>query len=376
MTRPAFHPHQTPLQQCRPFSLIPLLESSITCSTTVLQTLHATTLTPWYLTIPLFALTINLCARLPTTLFTRRVALRRAGLTPLGLAWAGRVQRDMASSAAAAAAQEQAAGGPLAMRKWMVKYAAANAREQRRRNRRWGVQRWKDWVPALMVFPVWLAGIEALRRMCGGPRGMLGNVVFGLKGGDATGVGGHLAEGVKGVEDAFGGGGGVAVGADGAALATEVQEALAGSVADPTMATEGCLWFQDLMVADPYHVLPFALSAALALNLLPKSKVAARHFFGLAAEPGTVVMQSKWRLRLQRGLLMVAIAVGPLTMDLPAALHLYWISSSALTQLSTAIVARLMPLPTTVTPAKKSEQTFVMPERDETKDTLYNKRQA
>jgi inner membrane protein COX18 len=252
---------------------------------------------------------------------------------------------------------------------------AANAKEQKRREKRWGVQRWKDWVPPVMVFPVWIMGIEAQRRMCGGPKGMLGTLVLGLRGGEATGVGGRVAEGVQGVQDAVlgvgvGVGTGTGVGEASTALAvTEVQEVLASSGADPSMATGGCLWFPDLMVADPYHILPFALSAVLVLNLLPKTEIGARNFFGMAPKPGTVVMQSKWRLRVQRGLLMVAMAVGPLTMDLPAALHLYWISSSVLTQISSAIVARLMPLPTAVPPAEKAEQIFVMPTRDETKDT-------
>jgi inner membrane protein COX18 len=135
-------------------------------------------------------------------------------------------------------------------------------------------------------------------------------------------------------------------------------------LADPSMATGGCLWFPDLTAADPLHILPLALSAILVLNVMPKSMPQLRILLGLDSTPEGAIGSSKWRLRLQRSLLMVAMAVGPLTMDLPAALHLYWISSAALTATQTIIISWLMPMPKNVPPAKRGESVFVMPTRE------------
>ncbi|KXX79958.1 Mitochondrial inner membrane protein OXA1L [Madurella mycetomatis] len=353
-------PPQTPKltghPQSRPFSLLPLLETSITTSQTLLTTLHTTTLTPWYLTIPLFALTINLATRLPTTIYSRLIAIRRAKLAPLTRAWSARAAHDVNKQA-----KDEQEGIRSAARgrtqqdlaRWMAGYHTANVRERKKRFRRWGVQEWKDWVPGLAVFPVWVVGIEGLRRMCGGPRGLVGTLVFGGR-------------------EAGSGDGEQAAGAMAAPATGQVQEALTtAAAADPSMAMGGCLWFPDLMVADPYHVLPFALSAILVLNLLPRSEVGIRSLFDLTDKEQVTVVQSKWSMRLRRGLLMVAMAVGPLTMDLPAALHLYWICSATLTGVETEIIKRLLPMPKTVPPAKLTDKNlmYIQPAREETKES-------
>ncbi|KAL2167762.1 hypothetical protein VTG60DRAFT_858 [Thermothelomyces hinnuleus] len=259
--------------------------------------------------------------------------------------------------------------------------------------RRWGVQAWKNWAPALAVFPVWLAGIEGLRRMCGGPRGLLGSLVFGWKGaregggGVAGGDGGaeppvsaassHPASQLPGVShpgseaaavegvQGLGYGSGVV---DPTALAT-AQDAATWYAADSSMITGGCLWFPDLTVADPYHILPFALSAILVINALPKSQAGLRALFGLDKTPEAIAayQEIKWRLRLQRGLLIVALAAGPLTMNLPAALHLYWVSSATMTLAQTAIISKAIPLPRQVPPAKGQDTFLMLPKRGNTK---------
>ncbi|KAK4148779.1 hypothetical protein C8A00DRAFT_47462 [Chaetomidium leptoderma] len=334
-------------QQSRPFSVLPLFESAIACSQTLLTTLHTTTLSPWYLTIPLFALTLNLFTRLPATVYSRGVAVRRQQLQPLMHAWTARVHTDLARGGKPGdtkQARTTLIGQGQGSAGWMRGFYKSNMAAMKARERRWGVQRWKDWVPALAVFPFWITGIEGLRRMCGAPRGLLGTIAFGHQGGAQAQA---QAQAQTGQAD--------------------VQEALASvSVADPSMMTGGCLWFPDLTVADPCHILPFALSAILVMNMLPKTQASLRVLLGLDSMPGAALGANMWRLRMQRGLLLVAMVIGPLTMDLPAALHLYWTSSAALTWAQTAAISRLMPMPTIVAPAKKGETILVMPTREET----------
>jgi inner membrane protein COX18 len=309
-------------------------------------------------------LSLNLITRLPTTLYSRRIAILRQKLHPLTLAWAGRVGVEMNAAAAERGSQRMTG---LAARQRIKEFQVENMAAVGKRQKRWGVQRWKDWVPSVVVFPVWIVGIEALRRMCGGPRGLVGRIVFG----SGTGEEGRVESVAAAVVDNCQGvvAEGVASGSDVGALEVvtgqaEVQEGLARYLADPSMATGGCLWFPDLTAADPLHILPLALSAILVLNVMPKTMPQLRILLGLDSTPEGAIGSSKWRLRLQRSLLMVAMAVGPLTMDLPAALHLYWISSAALTATQTAIISWLMPMPKNVPPAKRGESVFVMPTRE------------
>ena len=147
--------------------------------------------------------------------------------------------------------------------------------------------------------------------------------------------------------------------------AGQVQEGLAtasGYVADPGMAVEGCLWFGDLTAADPLHVLPLALSVVLVANIVPKTVPELRVFLGLDPVP---MGASKTRVRVQRVFLTFAMAIGPMTMDLPAALHLYWLSTALLTTAQAAVLSRLMPIPKTVPPARKGEDVLISPSREE-----------
>lgn len=411
------HPHQT----SRPFTLMPLLETGISTAHAVLATIHVGTGTPWFLTIPLFALWLNLLTRLPTTLYSRRIAVRRQLLSPLNHAFAARIRAEMADrllrrkqqKAEETQGKRKGKGVPevdvglaVESEEFMKRFFKANAAAEKLRNRRWGTQPWKDWAPALSVFPFWMLGIEALRRMCGGPRGFIGTMVFGpgkyeeLKQGGGSGA---VADAATAAAAPPAGEGAAAVGfgevrdgqefgaveeagwssppmehAEGAeALATSslapgqagVPEALsATSLAHPDMATGGCLWFPDLTVADPLHILPFALSAIVLLNLIPKSQEAWRVTLGLHTGPTAAFDMVKWRLRMHRAMLVVAVSIGPLTMDLPAAIHLYWISTAVLTSVQTHLIWRLMPMRKIAAPAKSNEGTvIILPKREETK---------
>jgi inner membrane protein COX18 len=286
-----------------------------------------------------------------------------------------------------------ALGGMLDAGQFRREMTKASAAEEKARNKRFGTQTWKTWVPSLAVFPFWMLGIEGVRRMCGGPRGILGSMIFGrgryeeLQ--QAAGQGGVVVDAAAQTVD-----GGAVVGGQelgmageaGSTLATEpalgmealatssvapgqvdVQEALA-SLADQSMTTGGCLWFPDLTVADPLHILPFALSAVMVLNLMPKSQAAWRQLLASNAALGPdLAQQLKWRLRIQRALLMGALAIGPLTMDLPAAIHLYWISSAAFSFAQTGLVWRWIRVRHARPPADKEENIVILPAREETK---------
>ncbi|KAK0613599.1 hypothetical protein B0T14DRAFT_282031 [Immersiella caudata] len=337
-------PGHTQLQPRRPFSAVSALGTTLATTQHLFTELHNVTGTPWFLTIPLIALAINLVCRFPLSIYIRRIVIRRAKLKPLFQAWTTRHAQDIMLDPKVASKPQPARGAEIEAR---VK------KTSKRIFKVWGVQRYKDF-SALGVFPVWLIGIEALRRMCGGPRGLIGTLVFGLDEKTTAPTGEAIAASSSP--------------ADVVSVADIAQDIIPAS-ADPSLATGGCLWFPDLMVADPLHILPVALSTVLVLNVLPRSQVGIRRVFGLDANQHEVV-ESKTPQRLTRALLVVAVAIGPATMDLPAALHLYWLSSATLTLLQAELLAKIMPMPKEkVKPCSKNESIYLRPARPETKQS-------
>ncbi|KAL2024286.1 hypothetical protein VTK56DRAFT_8768 [Thermocarpiscus australiensis] len=364
-TNNSTHPHYNHRQPTRPFSLsalAPVLDHSVSQAQTLLTALHNTLPggggggAAWYLAIPAFALLVNLAARLPATLYARHVARRRARLQPLVVAHAARAHRDLRKGSQSQS-QSSSIWTSIKLDRDRRTIQAGIPPEWSKLARRWGVQGWKLWAPSLAVFPFWVVGIEALRRMCGGPRGVIGALLLGEKKGDGKGgqdVGVHETAAGWGADSS----------PEVMGQAQQVQQVLGSYDADPSMVTGGCLWFPDLTAADPYCILPFALSGILVLNTWPRTGAA--QLFGLTSKSPVMPAEYKWSLRLQRALLVVAMAIGPATMDLPAALHLYWLSSATLTYVQTELIARwLMPLPKPVHPAKPAEPMVIMPKREE-----------
>lgn len=311
--------------------------------------LHTITHLPWFLTIPLTAFAVSAVFRLPFTIYTQRILRRRTELVPLLQAWNGRLQRE--------ARREQ----KIAASQVLSEVKKLQDKVTKRVYSKLGLQEWRLY-SVFLSFPFWLVAIDGVRRLCGGPRGIIGLLVTGSAG---------PVDGSEAVTNTA------------AAAATEsslsldgtttdllsspdidpsiasaaVEESVRTAVVDPSLTYEGCLWFTDLTVSDPYHILPLALSASLVLNLLPKTKEqfmdrvrVARGLQPKSAHAQTLAGDEKVgrgeRIRANFYLSMLGLAtlVGPLTMDLPAALHLYWLASSASNGLLTKGVHHFMPV--------------------------------
>lgn len=122
----------------------------------------------------------------------------------------------------------------------------------------------------------------------------------------------------------------------------EPANVIEGSLSIPieeSFATGGALWFPDLLVADPQMILPFVLSGAILLNLYNA--------------PGNSI----WQKRLKRSLGLVGLAIGPLTLQVPSAMLVYWISSSMMAHMQAAVLNKVMPVKPPVTPCKPRRRT-------------------
>ncbi|KAK7755624.1 hypothetical protein SLS62_002233 [Diatrype stigma] len=367
-------PFQSHRQSHRNFHIGPAIGTVLQGSQDLILSFHTVTHTPWFITIPLVSLGVNLLFRLPLNTYIHKIQHRRAKLAPILQAWGTRIQREIDLERV------------LPSRR-MAEVEARFSRISSRIWKKFGLQDWKLYTNVLGL-PFWLIGIDAVRRLCGGPAGILGRLFLGA-GADQTDAAATPAVGAKPAEGGadntamLSGTGASGTPADlvppGAPLpGGDMLDTVAHTVAESSLATGGVLWFPDLTVPDPWHVLPLTLSAVLVLNLWPKTVAQRQAVFNIdggggppaAASPraGTAPMRTlgmKGRLSLQRGLLVVSFLVGPLTMNLPAALHMYWITSSAVSFATAKVLTRLYPVGGNAVEACKGiELPVVRPKRD------------
>lgn len=257
---------------------------------------HVTTGVPWYLAIPLLAVSVNVTLRLPLQFYAAKLRSKRGELNPLVVAWARRHTSTIA--------REQS---NLPERILRLRMAGAIEKSRRRIYKAWGVQRWKGFAPLLGMFP-FITISEALRRKCGAPLGWLSHSV-GL----------------------------------GAPQSATSNLGSVNGMFDPSLVDGGCLWFMDLTSADPFYGLPIICTGILVWNSWGKmSKDHIRALLSLNPNEKQVVTLT--RLQKVFGRVMLMMPVFPLLFaDLPSAIFLYWASSFGLSNINDTILNRLIP---------------------------------
>jgi len=268
------------------------VEQVIPIAYSIIDGIHSTTGLSWAYTLPLSAFLIRATFVLPVSIYSRLNIKKQAALAPLINTWQHPLRKQVM--------QEIAASGKVAHPARAHVTLLRKTKEKRDElYRRWDCPRWKTWLPILQL-PVWLTAIEAIREMCGQKSGLLG-MVFRTK-------------------------------VDGIAQVLPVEE---------SFATEGMLWFPDLMLSDPNLILPFILSGTIYLNI---SRGSGKN----------IVLP--WQRGLDRALKLVALAIGPLTLNIPSGMLLYWIASSSFAYAQATILEKAIPLKSaSVIPLKSSE---------------------
>ena len=271
----------------RPQFLQAGLEIGVTSAHTLFEGLHSYTGLPWAYTLPLAALAIRTTFILPLSIYSRRMAQKQVALSPILQSWQHVLKKETM--------REVGHLGPVvAHEKLMWK-----VREKRSEiYKRWGCPLWKNFLP-LIQLPIWLTVIETVRAMCGTGMGLLGSIIWSDEGGAATWIAKEMS-----------------------------------------FATEGALWFSNLMAPDPQLLLPFMLSGAIFLNL-----------WGTTGSN-----QAAWQRRLSNSLKIVALAIGPLTLHVPSAMLVYWISSSLLAWMQARVLDVVMPIKKQVEPCNPKKR--------------------
>ncbi|KAI8956940.1 hypothetical protein F5Y11DRAFT_341387 [Daldinia sp. FL1419] len=316
------------LPSIRSFHFAPAAAAVLETTQNTMLAIHNLTHTPWFLTIPLVALGVSLAFRLPFKAYVHWISQRRTRFTPVLMGWTARISRDIKQE-----------GIPV-----LREHKELVARHKRARSRIYGsvgLQEWKLYCSVLGI-PFWLIGIESVRRICGGPRGLIGQLFLGkAEDTSSTQTDSEIATSSVDTTTTATSSASVVDPSTTVTTAEHVKDLL-----DPSITLEGCLWFPDLTAPDPLHILPFALSSLLVWNMLPKSQAGLRQLAGLPpADKFLIETPAMTRQRrLRRVLLVLSALVGPMTADLPTALHLYWLTTSATHTATSALLSKLMPI--------------------------------
>ncbi|KAK1596104.1 membrane insertase OXA1/ALB3/YidC [Colletotrichum navitas] len=272
----------------------------------------------WGTTI-LFAAFAVAVVRAPLQMITKHIVNKQAEAMPLLNAWRFQLHSNRLSD------------------------ALQLARTRKRLFKERGCQNWKAWAPALGI-PIWFLMSETLRRLCGARGGWLSLLSGNYK--DAAQPAADAAASLS--EQAS------------APLSSSVQAVSdglqsLGSTVEAGMANGGMLWFTDLTVADPTMALPGMLMLTMGYAMFPRQEEMRKLVFDLGNSQVYMTPGLKWRVRLQRGLLVSAILVPALCSNLPAGLFLYWIASMAFSQVSGKVVDVVFPKPRAVQPCRRKE---------------------
>ncbi|CUS06845.1 unnamed protein product [Tuber aestivum] len=289
---PHFHPLRPLLTKAphhlrRQFSSTPpnhLIPAVLSTTHDLLTALHTSTHLPYHTLIPLSAILLRLAITTPLTVYSRRRALRTQRLQPILSAYQHPIARDAKSTTTTPQA-------------WELKTRKEIREKRRELWKRWECQAWKMLLAPVAQIPVWVTASMTLRGM--------------------TGVEG-LPTWLRGLGDIGG--------------EAWVEEAL---------ATEGALWFGNLLAADPYLALPMGFSFLLFANIEMQTKL---------HPPGT---RRQWVFT--NVLRILSLAAFPLTANAPAALSLYWSTSAMFSLVQNLILAKTMPRGEELEPCKSQD---------------------
>ncbi|KAF2647094.1 hypothetical protein K491DRAFT_699841 [Lophiostoma macrostomum CBS 122681] len=187
-------------------------------------------------------------------------------------------------------------------------------------HKRWHCSVWQQVSFAIGQFPIFLVMAESVRRMAATKDGLLNMALrgVGLIGGD-TETNAAIVDGQW------------------------VADLTANPWFEPSLATEGMLWFPNLLIPDPTGLLPFVLSAVMFTNVYVAKNSATGNF-----ERG-----SSFSRRVRVFMIGVSLCIGPFCQYLPSGLILYWISSTSSAMAWNAWLDRRYPVAEGFGPCKR-----------------------
>lgn len=325
-------PVQRQTRHFHPTRPSPFVHEVLAASSSFLHGVHTLTGLPWVLSLPLSAVIVRMSIGLPLQIYTKTRARREQDMSPLLLSWFEHDRRAIMQDA-------------LDRRPPMTPLQVAIEQRKRMRERRrllrkrWNVPSYYPYVNFLSI-PVWIAVMDSLRQMSGISQGLimyLTNILTRLPAETVAFLAGPDLK--------------LAMPPETTSLALEAS-----------MASEGALWFQNLLAGDPTGVLPALLTLSVIMNVRTGWK--APKFEDLDKLPsGESAKQFSLKLlRLFIQVLAVYIGASAYVLQMPTALMLYWITSSNVATLQTYFLQKHMFLKPPLKPRRRVYIDFQTPD--------------
>ena len=251
---------------------------------------HNVTGLPWAASIPLVAFLVRVFVLFPTSLYCHRILVRWWRLYPRFIETRTAIEKKVR--------QEHGNKSP-GVRQMLLNGELSIACDDLIKQN--GAQHWKSYILWIKV-PVWLTMVETLRRMTGTEEGILAL------------IGKSLAR-LEGKQN------------------TELSKTDQVIPIEPSLASEGMLWFDNLMIPDPTNILTCALSGITYIMYSNTTGISRKPPPWASVERAHQVESSN--LRLIKYKKIGALLIGPATLMFPSAILLYWFSSV----LATVVVA-------------------------------------
>ncbi|KAL4868821.1 hypothetical protein BDV12DRAFT_196979 [Aspergillus spectabilis] len=288
-------PRILPFQQVRGFHQTRpalFIAEVLDVSTSFVQGVHSVSHLPWALSLPLTAFIVRMGVALPLQVFTKVQARKDSDLAPLLMAWRQHYQKE---------AQRGAASGSQA------KHVVTKRLEEQHKalRHRWGIFRF--WRPVnFLQMPVWIAIMESIRAMSGNDRGLVPYLLSRLE---------------------------PAAAAESNAVYLAVE---------PSLATEGALWFPDLLAGDSTGILPALLTVSILVNVRSGWKVPTMK--SISDLPRLEMAKKLSGIGLRVFIQIIALNVGYASYmyQMPTALMVYWITSTNIATLQTFLLQKYM----------------------------------
>ena len=214
---------QLPTLDARKFTVTtgrPFLDECLSQTHTLISGIHGMTGLPWAATIPLFTFLVRIFLHLPLSTYCYKLDVKRLEL-----------YKESRIAVEDNARPDDREKSPQERQR--IKDKAVNLlwRRMVKQNK---VQYWKAYFLYLNM-PIWVTIMETIRRMTGTEDGMLSLIAKPLT----------AQQGKQDLEPV-----------------TIMDELVP---IEPSLATEGMLWFDNLMIPDPLSILPFVLSGFVYL---------------------------------------------------------------------------------------------------------------
>jgi inner membrane protein COX18 len=276
----------------------PMLDAILYLPHEMMNVIHAGV--PWYAAIPATALITRGLLVTTAGAWARSLTARYVGLHPLRQALAFQKRDEILQRGNFRSPKEATI---------LVKKQVND--EVAKLDKRWNVTLRGQIGWTFAQIPIFFAMAETIRQKCAARDGLLGLGFSAFKSEDPTAAVGEVA-------------------------------VTTSRWFEPSLANEGMLWFQDLLLPDPTGALPFIVSGLMFANIYTTKN--------------TVENGAKWPLFFRRFLLGIALIIGPLCQNLPAALMLYWGSSTSSVMLWNAWLDWKYPAPRGFTACKRPLQ--------------------